>query len=175
MPGDEELMLAASRGDLDAFEQIVRRHQARACRIGYRFLGDRAKAEDIAQEAFLRILKAAPRYRASASFTTFLYQVVSRLCLDHVRKKRPVIAEQLPEPHDPAPSPIDALMQQERDQAVRRALDTLPANQRMAMILRCYEGLSYCEIGVAIGKTPKAVDRLLARARTRLAALLEKS
>jgi len=169
MRSDEQLLAAAGTGDLRAFEQIVRRHQARACRIAYRFLGDQAEAEDMAQEAFMRVLKAAPRYQPTAQFSTYLYQIVSRLCLDHRRKKRPVLRREMPDEQDPSPAQINGMIQQERDRAIREALDALPPDQRMAIVLRCYERLSYREIGAAMKKTEKAVDRLLARARGRLA------
>jgi len=84
---DEELMLATTRADLGAFGQIVERHQASAWRTAFRFLGNTADAEDIGQEAFLRILDAAPRYRATAKFRTFLYRIVTRLCIDFERRK----------------------------------------------------------------------------------------
>lgn len=175
MISDEDLMLAVASGDLHAFEQIVRRHQARACRIACRFMGDQAEAEDMAQEAFIRVLNAAPGYQPTAQFTTYLYQIVSRLCLDHMRRKRPTVGEELPDQHDPSPFQIDGMIEQERNRAIRQALDALPQEQRMAMVLRCYEGLGYREIAAAMKRTEKAVDRLLARARSRLAELLSRS
>ena len=161
-PSDEELMLAVGGGDLNAFEQIVLRHQKSAWNTAYRFLGDRAIAEDVAQEAFFKILDAAERYRPTAKFRTYLYGVVTHLCLDHARKKQPAYVGDL----------SDAAASQERDEAVRKALNTLPPNQRMAVVLRYYEGLSGREIAAAMEVSPKAVERLLARGRTALAVLL---
>jgi RNA polymerase sigma-70 factor (ECF subfamily) len=86
----EQLMQAVAGGDLSAFNEIVLRHQKLAWGIAYRFLGDRHAAEDIAQEAFLRILDAAPRYKPTAAFPTYLSRIVTRLCLDRARKKRPM-------------------------------------------------------------------------------------
>ena len=194
MPSDEELMLAVGKGELAAFGEIVSRHQAAAWNLAYRFLGDGAAAEDIAQDAFLRILDAAPRYRPTASFRTYLHQVVVRLCLDHARRKRPAAWDGAKSAtagvpsrgHGwranrgtlPSPSPLDALVTAERDAAVRRAVEALPANQRMAVVLRYYEGMAGREVAEAMGTTPKAVERLLARARaalgTALGAFLEK-
>jgi len=96
MPTDEELMQAAAKGDLNAFEQIVLRHQQTVWAVAHRFLGDSSEAEDVAQDAFLKILKAAPRYRPSAAFRTFLIRVVSRLCMDRARKMRPVYTDAPP-------------------------------------------------------------------------------
>ena len=172
MLSDEELMHAVQQGDLLAFEQIVLRHQVMAWRVACRFLGDPTEAEDVAQEAFLRILKVAASYRPTAKFQTFLFQVVSRLCLDRANKKHPVYVEKLPEVVAEEPSPGEVLEQVEKDHRVRSALDGLPANQRLSVILRYYEGLSYQEIAVAMRVSPKAVERLLARARGTLALLL---
>ena len=164
-PSDEELMLAVGKGDLDAFEQIVLRHQKAAWYTAYRFLGDRVTAEDMAQEAFLKILDAAERYRPTAKFRTYLYNVVTRLCLDQARRKQPVYADDLSAAPEPSPLPPEAAASRERDQAVRKALSTLLPNQRMAVVLRYYQGLSGREIAAALNVSPKAVERLLARAR----------
>ena len=172
-PSDEELMLAVGKGDFSAFEQIVLRHQKSAWYTAYRFLGDRTIAEDVAQEAFLKILDAAERYRTTAKFRTYLHGVVTHLCLDSARKKQPIYVDDLAAVSGPSPSPPDAVASQERDEAVRKALNTLRPNQRMAVVLRYYEGLSGREIAAAMEVSPKAVERLLARARTVLAVLLK--
>ena len=177
MQSDEELMSAVGKGDLAAFEQIVLRHQSAAWNSAYRFLGDAAEAEDVAQEAFLKILRAAPGYQPTATFRTYLYRVITRLCLDHAQKMKPVYTEKLPDAWDDATSLLQALTTEERDKEVRNALDSLPSNQRMAVILKYYEGLSYAEIASVIDTSIKAVERLLARARESLekplASLLE--
>ncbi len=165
---DEQLMLRVAEGDLGAFNEIVRRHQRTAWRIAHRFLGDPTEAEDIAQEAFLRILAAAPRYKPSATFSTYLYRVIARLCIDHARKKRPVFTTTLPETLDSSPDPAATLARKDRDALVRMALDALPSRQRMVVILKYYEGLRYGEIAQAMETTVKAVERLLDRARTAL-------
>ena len=167
-PSDAELMLATAGGDMGAFEQLVLRHQASAWNAAYRFLGDAAEAEDIAQQAFLNILEAAERYEPSASFRTYLYRIVTRLCIDRSRKKQPVYTDDLPARATPVSSPAEAAEQRERDAAVRAAIARLPDRQRMAAVLRYYEGLSGAEIAAAMGTSAKAVERLLARARTGL-------
>ena len=164
-PGDEELMLAVRDGDLAAFEQIVLRHQAEAWRAAYRFTGDAAEAEDLAQEAYLRILDAAGRYEPTAKFRTYLYRVLTRLCIDYRRKKRPILSDSLPRRADGEASPAEAAEQRDRDGLIQAALDALPADYRMAVVLRYFEGLSATEMAEAMGLTPKAVERVLARAR----------
>ena len=173
MPNDEELMQAAGRGDLLAFEQIVLRHQTEAWSVATRLLGDATEAEDVAQEAFLRILEASPRYRPTASFRTYLYRIVTNLCLDRAEKKRPVYLDCLPDAASNDPSPADALASKERHEAVRDALETIPPRQRAAIVLRHFEGLSLQEIASIMNITPKAVERLLARARSALALRLK--
>ena len=98
-------MLAVAEGDLDAFERIVLRHEAEAWRVAYRFTGDAAEAEDLAQDAFLKILEATSRYKPTAAFRTYLYRVLTRLCIDHGRKKRPFLAEPSLDVTDGSPSP----------------------------------------------------------------------
>ena len=172
MPTDEALMEKVAAGDLAAFEQIVRRHQDRAWRIAYHYLQNHADAEEIAQEAFLRILDARNRYTPSARFTTYLYRVVANLCMDHTRKKRPHFTDRLPPQHARSAMPAASLAQQERDAAIQAALEELTDRQRMAVVLRYYEDLSYREIASAMDATTKAVERLLARARKSLEKLL---
>jgi len=165
-PSDEDLMLSARDGDLDAFEQIVLRHQGEAWRAAYRFTGDAAGAEDLAQDAFLKIFDAAPRYRPTATFRTYFYRVLTRLCIDHRRKKRPVLA--VPNMPDTTPSPSARADQAERDALIQAALNCLPADYRMAVVLRYFEGLSGAEMAEAMGRSVKAVERLLARVKSSL-------
>ena len=172
MASDEELMQAVQQGDLFAFEQIVLRHQTSAWNIACRFLNDPTEAEDVAQEAFLRVLKAAARYRPTARFQTYLLQIVARLCLDRVRKKRPVYIDQFPKQVVEGKTPNGLLLQNERHRLVRQALDQLSPPQRLALILRYDEELSYQEIATLLRTTPKAVERSLARGRAALAVLL---
>jgi RNA polymerase sigma-70 factor (ECF subfamily) len=167
-PSDEDLMLSVREGDLDAFERIVLRHQAEAWRVAYRFTGDAADAEDLAQDAFLRIFDAASRYKPTATFRTYFYRVLTRLCIDHRRKKRPVLADPLPNMPDTKPFPSVQADQAERDSLIQAALNSLPADHRMAVVLRYFEGLSGAEMAEAMGRSVKAVERLLARAKSAL-------
>jgi RNA polymerase sigma-70 factor (ECF subfamily) len=172
-PSDEDLMLAVGRGDAQAFEEIVLRHQASAWTIAYRFVGNREDAEDLTQNAFLRLLNAAPRYRPTASFQTYFSRIVSRLCLDHIQKKRPILLDALPELEDPSPLPDGVLVSKEKSSAVRRGIALLPPNQRLAVILRYYEEYSCRDIATAMDVTEKAVERLLARGREALGRILK--
>lgn len=161
-------MLAVGQGDLDAFRDLVLANQRAAWSLAVRFLRDPAEAEDIVQEAFLRILQAAPRYRPTARFRTYLFQVLTRLCIDATEKKGPVYTDALPDVADPSPTPAEGAVARDEAAAIQRAIEALPPNQRMALILQHYEGLRYAEIAEAMGTSPKAVEGLLARARTTL-------
>ena len=172
-PGSEELMLGVRDGDLDAFEQLVLRHQAEAWRVAYRYVGDAAEAEDLAQNAFLKLLDAAPRYKVTAKFRTYFFRILTRLCMDHGRKKRPILIEVLPDLADDSPSPSQQESQAERDILIQTALKALPADYRMAVVLRYFEGLSGAEMAAAMGRSVKAVERLLARAKAILKPHLE--
>lgn len=167
-PRDEELLQAVGRGELAAFEQLVLRYQAEAWRVAYSFTGDATQAEDLAQDAFLRILDAAPRYRPTASFRTYFYRVMSRLCLDYRRKERPLLGEPLGTVADDTYPPVERVSQDERDLCIQAALDALPADYRLAVVLRYFEGLSGAEMAAAMGRSVKAVERLLARAKSAL-------
>ena len=161
-------MGAAATGDMAAFGELVRRHQRTAWSTAWRMLGDAAEAEDAAQEAFLKILDAAPRYRPLASFRTYLCRVVTRLCLDRMEKKRPRYVDRPRETSSPEPGPPERLAQQESAEAVRRALDALPPRQRAALVLRHFEDLTYRQIADAMRVSEKSVERLLARGREAL-------
>jgi RNA polymerase sigma-70 factor (ECF subfamily) len=166
-PSDEALMQAVIRGDLAAFEQLVLRHQESVWRTAYRMLGCHQTAEDVAQQAFLRAFEARERYRPTAAFRTYLCRIVARLCLDHLRKRRPVATDGLLPAND-WPSPEQRAVYRERAQAVQRAIGCLPPRQRAAVVLRYFEGLRSREVAAAMDTSTKAVERLLARARAAL-------
>lgn len=168
LPSDPSLMRAVANGDWAAFEQLVERHQAAAWRTAYRLVSDRHVAEELAQEAFLRVFEARQRYRPTAAFRTYLTRIVVRLCLDYLRKRRPIPSGEGAWLVDPHALPANQIEAAERAAAVERAISELPPKQRAAVVLRYYEGLSGREAAEAMGTTVKAVERLLARARTAL-------
>jgi RNA polymerase sigma-70 factor, ECF subfamily len=172
MCSDEELMSAAAQGQLPAFEQLVHRHQASAWNAAFRLLGNTNDAEDVAQEAFLRILRAAHRYQPRAAFRTYLYRIVTRLCRDLRRKASPSFCPNPDAGPSQGPSPEACVVAREERCAVQEALALLPIKQREAVVLRYYENLSYDEIGAVMGVSRKGVERLLARGRAALGTLL---
>ncbi len=162
---DTSLMIRAAHGDVTAFEELVRRNQAAAWALAWRCLSDPAEARDVVQEAFLKIHRAASRYKPTARFRTYLSRVVIRLCLDRQAKKRPDYTDALPAVADISRDPEALLVDAELRKTVRRCLATLPTNQRVAIVLRQYDGLSYAEIADVLELSAKAVDSLLQRAR----------
>lgn len=164
---DRELMEATARGDRDAFAALIRRHQPRVLSIAFRFLGDKAEAEDAAQEVFLRLWRSAGRYRPDKALEAYLRTLTVNFCLDVRRKARLFVVgtdEDPAGPQDPQRDAGDA----ERREALDRALLSLPPAQRMAVVLFHMEGLSVREAAALLEVSPKAVESLLSRARTAL-------
>lgn len=170
---DAQLMVRAASGDLAAFEELVIRNQSAAWTLAFHYLRDAAEAEDIVQEAFLRLLKAAPRYQPTARFRAYFNRIIVRLCLDFRSKRHPVYRESLPEGADTAKDPEAVLRNEEIANELRRALDDLPPAQRMVLLLRHLEGFTYSEIAEAMSTSAKAVDSLLQRARQALRVRLD--
>ena len=167
-PSDAQLMAETANGDHQAFSRLVERHQQRVWHLAYRSLGDAGEAEDVAQEAFVRLFDAAARYKPTARFTTYLYSIVSRLCIDRARKHKPRLTQRSDETPTEA-SPSASLEQAERDRRLHQAIHRLPTKQRIAIILRYERELPLREISQIISTTPKGVERLLARGRNTLA------
>lgn len=161
-------MQAVAGGDFEAFDEIVLRYQQHAWRTAYRFLSDAMDAEDVAQEALLRVFEAAPRYRPTSAFRTYLYTIVYRLCIDRTRKIQPAPSDEIWDIPALSPNAAEDLLSHERREEIQRALARLTLHQRTAIVLRHYEGLSYAEIAQVMGATTKAVEMLIRRARETL-------
>ncbi|WP_186113791.1 RNA polymerase sigma factor [Burkholderia gladioli] len=170
---DAELVERVGRRDPGAARALVARKLPRLLALATRLLGDRMEAEDVAQEAFIRIWKQAPRWKSGeARFDTWLHRVALNLCYDRLRGHREEPAEELPEQMDPQPLGEQRLEALERDARVRRALDALPARQREALVLHYYQELSNIEAAGLMGITVDALESLLSRARRNLRAQL---
>ena len=176
----EDLMARIAEGDEDAFEILVNRHQTSVLNLIYRFIGDRTQAKDLAQEVFIRVWQAAKSYEPKAKFTTWIYRITANLCLNELKSARRrrwfqfhrsdedsenTIEETL---SDGSPSAEDLLLAKERSRQISDALQSLPDNQRMALILKRYDDLSYQEIAQIIGCSVSAVESLLVRAKRTL-------
>jgi RNA polymerase sigma-70 factor (ECF subfamily) len=136
-------------------------------------LGDEAEAEDVAQEAMLRLWRVAPEWRAGeAKVTTWLYRVAVNLCTDRLRRRRGVGLDAIPEPEDGAPEVAAGLIEADRMAALDAALMALPERQRQAVVLRHLEGLANPEIAEIMGLGVEAVESLTARGKRNLALAL---
>jgi RNA polymerase sigma-70 factor (ECF subfamily) len=161
-------MTRLADGDRSALAELVRRHQRSALELAYRTTGDRTLAEDIAQDAFLRIWKSADRYTLTAQFSTWLYRIVVNLCLDAFKKRKPATSG-LPDGSDlRAKDPAVLLERGERALAVRRVVNALPERQRIAVVLQRFSGMSIRDIAEVTGATESAVESLLVRAHAAL-------
>ncbi|SMX49284.1 ECF RNA polymerase sigma factor SigE [Maliponia aquimaris] len=168
---DEDLLAAYAAGDAAAARALTQRLAPRVFAHAARMLGgDRAEAEDVAQEALLRLWRAAPGWRrGEAKVTTWLYRVTANLCIDRMRRRRGgTDLDAVPEPADESPSAAEGLQQQARAEALQGALDGLPDRQRQAVILRHIEGLSNPEIAEIMDIGPRAVESLVARGKRAL-------
>ncbi len=169
---DDVLMLRAGRGDRVACQVLVERHLGRTTSFAQRMLGVRADAEDAAQEGFLRVWSAAPRWKAgTARFTTWLHRVAMNVCLDRIARRRDTTHE-IPDVADERAEPVDALQESDVARHVRAALATLPEGQRAAVTLCHFQGLRNDEAAAVIGVSVEALESLLGRGRRALRAQL---
>ena len=186
MDSDSELMLRVKKGEISAFNQILEKYQRPIINFIYQFVGSKGKAEEIAQEVFLRIYLARGRYRVRAKFSTYIYRIARNLSLNVLRKKRPQIVsldEPIPGenggikrefPDSRQISPAEALEKKDIQLLIKKVLDSLPQPQKIAIILNRYNDLSYEEIGKIMNLSLPAVKSLLHRAKESLKGRLER-
>lgn len=174
-PTDAALLAAYAAGDPAAARALTERLTPRAFRYAARVLGDPAEAEDVVQEAMLRLWKQAPEWRAGeAKVSTWLYRVVTNLCTDRLRRRRErVPLDAIPDPADEAPGVLAGIMAADRARHLEAALCRLPERQRQAVVLRHLEGLANPEIAEIMDIRLEAVESLTARGRRGLSAALE--
>jgi len=174
---DIQSMKRIATGDTIAFEELVERHQRLVLGTVARMLGNTSDVEDIAQQVFVRVWKSAKRYEPRAKFTTWLLTITRNLVFNELRRRsrHPAVPlqsetdeEERPLKDENAVSPDATLLEHELQEAVDAAIGQLPETQRMAVILRRYEELSYEEIAEALDQSVSAVKSLLFRARTEL-------
>jgi RNA polymerase sigma-70 factor, ECF subfamily len=170
-------MARIREGDMEAFRLLVEMHQARMIGTISKMLGSDAESEDLAQQVFIRIWKSAPRYRPTAKFTTWLFRITRNLVFNELRRKRHFAdqSEVIPEAVERAErEPDRVLLEGELQRAIREAINQLPESQRMAIILRRYEEMSYEDIAKVMGTSVPAVKSILFRARAELRERLQK-
>ena len=185
-PNVDSLIRAAQRGDQDAFEQLVRAHDQSVLRLAMNLLRSPEEARDVYQEAFLRVYKNLHTFRFDCSFHTWLYRIVTNICLDHLRKRKvrkeePAVVETTEGPVDRMESfPEDAAHANPERAAWNRqlrlriegALEELTPRERMVFEMRHYEGLRLRNIGEVLGTTEEAAKNCLFRATQKMRSVL---
>ncbi len=178
-PDDGILVKRSQNGDLDAFEELVRRYEGKVYNVAYRFMGSHADAGDLAQDAFIKVYQALPSFRGDASFATWLYRIVSNVCRDEIRKQQrqrkvslnEVMLQSGSNPHLVASaemSPEECAERNEIQCLVQKQLDSLSGEHRLILIMREIQGLSYEEIASSLDCTLGTVKSRLSRARQAL-------
>lgn len=184
---DVQLMLRFRAGDEAAFRELFEKHGKAIVNFAYNFVGNKPRAEELAQDVFFQIYRAGPRYEPHAKFTTWLYRIATNACLNEVRRPerryrtRPLEYESddprergeiaLPDPD--AISGESALAGRELEDRIRDVLGALPENQRAALVLSRVDGLSYREVADALECSESAVKSLVFRATATLRKELE--
>ena len=172
---DVRLMRLIARGDTVALEELIERHQMLVAGTVARMLASTSDVEDIAQQVFIRVWKSANRYVPRAKFTTWLLKITRNLVFNELRRsKRHAHVPIQPDPEgelpvkEGAPAPDESLLEAELQRKIDEAIQALPETQRMAVVLRRYQDLSYDEIGEVLELSVPAVKSVLFRARTEL-------
>ncbi|MEO8377648.1 MAG: sigma-70 family RNA polymerase sigma factor [Candidatus Sumerlaeota bacterium] len=171
---DAALMKLTGGGDEDAFRELVHRHEQWARTFAGRILRDFTEAEDVVQEAFLRAWSNAPRWQPIASFRSWLRTVVTRACIDNMRKKRPEPVAELPEVEARGADAFIHAATEEEHRILGSLIEELPERQRLALMLTYTEELTMRESAEVMEISPKAFESLLIRARVQLRGLWRK-
>ena len=183
---DIQLMLNFQAGDQSAFVLLFDKYKRQVINYCFRYCGQQAVAEELAQETFLRVYKSAQRYRPQARFSTWLFKIAANVCLNEIRKPvYRVRVESLDQPAEESHAANreaavesdrnmpDALVEARQNQAlIRQAMGRLPEEQRAALLLRATEGFSYKEIGQQINRSENVVKTLIHRGRQRMKKIL---
>ena len=164
-----DLLRRFAAGDRHAATELAQVFLPMCLRYARRMLGDPVEAEDVAQEAMIRLWRVAPEWRSGeAKVSTWLYRVTANLCVDRMRRKPAQTFDEISEPEDPSQTVLDRLQDQTRMDALQIALLSLPDRQRQAVVLRHIEGLSNPEIASIMDISARAVESLTARGKSAL-------
>jgi RNA polymerase sigma-70 factor (ECF subfamily) len=172
---DDALLVLYANGDEAAAQMLTRRLTPVVFAHAFRLRGNRADAEDVTQDAMMRLWRIAPDWRqGEAKVTTWLYRVVANLCTDRLRRTRSTPLDLVPDPEDPSASVTDQMQSDSRLDALQHALGQLPDRQRQAVVLRHIEGLANPEIAVIMGISVDATESLTARGKRALSEILKR-
>jgi RNA polymerase sigma-70 factor (ECF subfamily) len=174
---DADVMLRAKAGDQAAFDYLVQKYRRPMVSFMYRMAHNSAAAEDLAQEVFLRVFRSRESYEASAKFTTWLYRIATNLAVNHARDtrhERPEVQVSLDEPDEDTGTTLEiadrslnveqSILVRERMMAIRRKVEALPEQQKLAVIMHKYQQMDYKQIAEVLKKSESATKSLLFRA-----------
>jgi RNA polymerase sigma-70 factor (ECF subfamily) len=173
---ERDLLERSRRGDLDAFEQLVRAHQDHIYALTFRITGNHEDANDSAQDAFVKAFRALRHFRGDAAFSTWLHRIASNAALDLVRRRPPQPLMEIPSGLTAPEGPEDVAQRREVQRRIHAALGQLPAEFRAAVVLRDLQGLAYDEIArilrVPIGTVRSRISRAREALRVQLTDLV---
>lgn len=180
---DEELMWLVQKEKLDAFEVLARRYEKKFVNFLFRFVHNRSSAEDICQQALLRIYRSRKKYRNTGKCSTWMYTIVANLARDWLRKNKRFTFVPLDKPvnentdiidfyESPEPTSRSRLEDKELAKVVQKAIESLPEHQRLVVLLSHYDNLNYHEIAKVMGCSKGTVKSRIFRAKARLKSLL---
>jgi RNA polymerase sigma-70 factor (ECF subfamily) len=181
---DEELVARSIRGDAESFNQLVQRWERPIYALAYRTIGREEDARDVCQETFLRAFRALPGFRGQSKFSSWLYRIALNLCRDWIRRERRAPVVQLPEDvnlmdlaaaAEPSESIEDLVVRADLARLVERAMADLPEEQRTAIVLKEYHGLTFQEIADIVGCPLSTVKTRLYQGLTVLRRALARS
>lgn len=173
---DADLIPGLQAGDERALAALMDRRMGVVHGLATRLLGDAVMAEDVAQTVFLKTWQMAPRWTpGQARLLTWMSRVATHACLDILKKKGPIYSDAVPDIADARDGAVSHLVQSDRKDSVKAAIDVLPDNQRAALVLSYYQGLSQKEACAILDVSEKAYESLLSRARKTLRDTLDRS
>lgn len=178
-PEDEDAALYAkvASGDESAFARLFDRHQERVVRFTYRFVGNRAQAEELAQDIFVKLFRNAKSYRPTAQFKTFLFRIATNHCLNEMRRpsrRTERSTDELPDHPEDAETPEKTLEARHLEKTIQGALKAMSERERAAFCMCRFEGLSYRDIASALDASEGAVKSLIHRATLQVTEQLSK-
>ncbi len=167
---DTGLMERVNNDDNRAFEELFNRHYKRAVSIAFRFIGDIDSAEDIVMDSFAAVYKMRKTYKPTAKFSTFLFRILANKCINYAKKRKPILTDKTDAllNANGNSNPEDEIQKSEIEKVVRKAINSLPHNQRLSLILVKYEGQSYASAAEILGVSVGAIESLLHRAKESL-------
>lgn len=169
---DAKLLARLADGDTRASREIMQLYLDQAFRTAYRITADTGAAEDITQEAFIKLWKAADSWEARARISTWLHPVLHNLAIDHLRKQKHLSGSEVPETEDLSPNPFEAKAAADLQHSVRSSVTELPPRQRLAITLVHFDECTGGEAAKKMGISIEALESLLSRGRRKLRDLL---